>query len=61
MNAKIKYWDIFKRKVDEMFKSNDLKHSDVGYAKASIFLLPFILLISFFEYLWKLFFYKENR
>ncbi|GEM_PF-5119465 len=52
MIKKIRFTDMFNNRMNEISASID-KTSTKGDARGLFFLIPYVLIISFFEYLWK--------
>ena len=60
MNNRFKYWDIYDYRFKELPNNIYTKSANVGGAsRALLILIPYLAIISLFEYLWKKLFVKK--
>jgi len=59
MNNKFKYWEIYDHRFKEITDNVDSKSANPGTARAILVVIPYTLIISLFEFLWKRLFSKK--
>ena len=60
MNKKITFGEIYSLRFNEIVNNVDQKSANAGTARSTLGIIPYVLIVSFFEYLWKKLVKKNN-
>lgn len=61
MCKKVTFGEIYRKRFNEILDNVDQKSANAGTARSVFGIIPYVVTLSFFEYLWKRIVRKKNR